>query len=166
MQHAAPTFTVAATSNSRRFFMPTKNRSAQMLLVGFQKHWLMETVVDAIGAPRKTDKDVAELNFAAPFMPVCFWQLKTPARAYIAAQWPKLSAWLIANSGNPEKLLTVIPQIERLSAKAVHAEKINQEDVKSAAYERIKNRQIHASNAIARDIQKSTQRGAWNVCKP
>jgi hypothetical protein len=151
-----------ARETAAGFFMQTRNYAAQMLLVGFCKHWKMATVYGAIGS--STD-EVAEVNALAEFMPMHAWQLNTPVRAYIAAQWPKLSEWLLANDGNPKKLLTVIPQIERLKSKAVHASKLNADDVKEAAKDRAAARNIHASNRLARSQQLSTQRGAWNVCK-
>lgn len=136
-----------------------------MLLVGFQKSWLMETVFDAIGSTHKNDSDVNDVHTMAPFMPCAKWQLKTPVRAYIASQWPKLSAWLIANSDKPEKLLAVVPQIERLTSKTTHAKRISDDDIKEGAQIRRDARQVSRSNAIARSIQLSTQRSAWNVCK-
>jgi len=136
-----------------------------MLLVGFQRSWPMSTVFDAIGSKHENDSDINDVHTLAPFMPCAKWQLKTPVRAYIAAQWPKLSAWLIANSDKPEKLLTVIPQIERLTAKATHATRLSDDDKKEGAAIRRDARQVSGSNAIAKSIQLSTQRSAWNTCK-
>ena len=145
--------------------MQTKNYAAQMLLVGFQRSWLMSVVFDAIGSKYENDSDVNGLHAIAPFMPCAKWQLKTPVRAYIASQWPKLSGWLIANSDKPEKLLTVIPQIERLTAKATHATRLTDDDKKEGKIIRRDARQVSGSNSIAKSIQLSTQRSAWNTCK-
>lgn len=145
--------------------MKTKNYSAQMLLVGFHKSWLMSTVFDASGFSRDSESDIHFAREVAPFLPSEVWQLKTPVRAYVAAQWPKLSEWLIRNGSDKSKMLSVIPQIEKLKSKSTHAKMLDIDDVREASRHRAKSRQIHASNAIARSIQESTQRGAWNTCK-
>lgn len=142
--------------------MQTKNYAAQMLLVGFCKHWKMATVYDAIGA---RGDEIAQVHSLAEFMPMFGWQLHTPVSAYIAAQWPKLSKWLLTNEDDPKKLLTVIPQIERLKSRDVHAVKIGAEDVAEASKSRKDQRAVHVANRAARAQQLSTQRGAWNVCK-
>lgn len=146
-----------------------QNRAAQMLLVGFCKHWSMSTVANAVGHINLTDNDnCARLHERAPCLPSDWFEYRRPARAFVLSQWPKLGAYLLKHENDRAKVLALIPQVERLTCKAgvgratsLHSSRDRYEAEKARREARIQ----RIDYELSRTAYKSNQRNAWNVCK-
>ena len=140
----------------------TRQMAAMMLVRGFTHHWKMQQVKDAIGGV-----DAEESHAIAEFLPPydARYLYRTPVRAYIAANWPKLNTYLLANEKNTDSLLRIIPQVEKLQFKGKCGVGLSSSDRREVKKDREELRRVSAANNAARRQQLSTQRGAWNVCK-
>ena len=146
--------------------MTPRNRFAQMLVVGFHKHWRLSTVAEAAGMPCTETDECAAIHAVAPFMPAERFSYRRPVRAFVAGEWPKLSAYLIAHAQDAEKLLSTAPQIERLTVSGRGpASNLSREDRNEAAINLKKQRRQKIDAAITARAYESTLRGAWNTCK-
>lgn len=140
-------------------------RLSEMLLVGFVKSWGLLKVLDVCGIEHKDPSFVDAVHKEAPFMPPTLGQYGKPTRAYIATQWPKLNAYLLAHEQEGAAVLKVAPQLRRLTSNTRWAHSINtQEANELAASRKVVTVQRCTSRAI-RSQRESHQRGAWNVCK-
>lgn len=144
-----------------------QNRAAQMLLVGFCKHWLMSTVAQAVEQiDLADDDDCVRMHERAPCLPANWYEYRRPARAFVLSQWPKLGAYLLKHEADPEKVLALIPQVERLMWKpGVRTQLHSREDLTAAKKAQRKAKLQQADYRLSRDVFKTTQRSAWNVCK-
>jgi hypothetical protein len=142
---------------------------AKWLVIGFKRCMAMHQVLAATGVSLPDDDSIAgamRLHDAVPFMPADLWDYRTPVRAYVAKQWPKLAAYLDANAERPDKLISAIPQLLKLRARAdSRAEPLTQAEYRDAAMTRTKVRRAATSFHAVREHRLSNQRGAWNVCK-
>ena len=146
--------------------MTTPHRFAEMLVVGFVKHWRLSTVADAAGMPCVEADECEAIHAVAPFMPPGWVSYRRPVRAYIAGEWPKLSAHLLAHAAEPAKLLATVPQIERLTLSGRGpASNLSQEDRAEAAKLSRQRRNQRGDAAITGRAYESTLRGAWGTCK-
>lgn len=148
--------------------MRTPKEIAEFLIVGYVQCWSLSKLAAIAGADPRNEFDIAELHKTAPFLSGNVWRYfkATPVRAFVETQYPKLARYLDANRKEPAKLLACAPQVARLvcdetkaSERFTGAERKERSDVMRDAY------RVNAANAVARSIQESTQRGAWNVCK-
>jgi hypothetical protein len=93
---------------------------------------------------------------------------RPPVRAYVARQWPNLSNWLIDHVAtmDAEGLRKIAQQIMRLKYKdgkpAGGLTADERKDIKATKKDAYR---VRMANKVARSIQESTQRGAWNVVK-
>ena len=140
--------------------------AALMLLRAFRQGFRVAAIPDAMGMPCETDEQCSELHRLIPFLPASEWVYRRPVRALVATQWPKLSAYIIKHEGNPEKLIEVIPQIERLVARSECNTATTNNELREFYRTRDNLRQVTTANHAARRQQESTQRSAWNICKP
>jgi len=146
-------------------------RTAEMLIVGFAKCWTLAKVASIVGHDEVWSDDSEELHRMCPFMPAEAWRYRkfkgvTPVRAFVATQWPKLAAYLIANEKKPERLLLAAEQVMRLKCKTKKLESgLSDEDIRDGRKNRQELRRVETANKAAREQQLSTQRGAWSTCK-
>ena len=139
-----------------------------MLIVAFVKFHPLSWVAQMVGLDTNNDDD------RQAFFSACQWAppgtkfiYRMQARAYIEDQFPRLASFLRAHSGDPTKLLSVAAEVIRLK----HDPSLGYHNIHSASDRAEARRALRAcrqtiaSNTIAADIQRSTQRGAWNVCK-
>ena len=149
--------------------MPDKDEKtlvAEWLVLGFKRAWLMRQVCGAAELPDYWTPDgAAALHARIPFLPANEHLYFKPARAYIAAEWPNLSRFLLAHERDPVKLLSVVPQIVRLTSASKASSPRSAADRKENGDATKELRRVEAANHAARRQQLSTQRGAWNVCK-
>lgn len=139
-----------------------------MLIVAFVKCHTLSWVAQMVGLDSNKDDDRQAFASACQWAPPgTKFAYRMQARAYVEDQFPRLASFLRANSGDPTKLLSVAAEVMRLK----HDPSLGYRNIHSAsdraeAKRALRHcRQTIASNAIATDIQRSTQRGAWNVCK-
>lgn len=133
---------------------------ATYFLIGYQKGWNFMMLSDALGV------QIGDLMGKYKFLPSEFWAVKKSIRSFVATQWPKLSEYLIKHEKDPARMNRVIDQVVRLkSSSDRYGMSRSAEDAKEFAATGEEIRRVNAANRLARDIQKSTQRGAWNVCK-
>ena len=97
---------------------------------------------------------------AFPWMPASLTCYITGrgTRAHVNDNFPKLSEWLWSQPNN-EKRMRCEPQVERLTDRKIF-KKSNHPPRVDKEYAR-----VMFTASVVRDIQKSTQRSAWNVCK-
>lgn len=139
-----------------------QEKLAEWLVIGFKRCMMIKEVMIAAGA---NDMQIDELHQLAQFMPENAWAINMPVRAYVEAEWPKLAAFLVKNEGNPEKMLSVVPQIMRLKSRGNHGSRRSKEDAAELRQTKRSCLAESASYRMSRDAQKSTQRGAWTTCK-
>lgn len=139
---------------------PTK--VAEWLLIGFKRAWLMKDVYVAAGLG---GEDCAAVHERHRFMPPDNFSINRPVRAFFAAEWPKLNAFLCKHEADAAKVLSVIPQLERLTAKGNRGEVRGVRDILDMRQERRELRAVSKSYGLSRDAFKTNQRSAWNVCK-
>ena len=141
---------------------------ARLLILGYLKHrsmlWLAEE--SGIKMPHRTQREVHHgiawlPNDVFDWIPVKSREI----RPFVSHEWPKLSAYLIANGADAERMERCAHQVVRLRCVGKRIEVRSAADTKDAAASRRNERAIHAANRAARKQQLSTQRGAWNVCK-
>jgi hypothetical protein len=144
-----------------------QNRAAQMLLVGFCKHWLVGTAAQAVEqVDLSDDAECVKLHERAPCLPANRYEYRRPARAFVLSQWPKLGAYLLKHEKDPEKVLALIPQVEKLMWKPnVRTQLHSREDRTAAAKAQREAKVQQADYRLSRDVFKTAQRSAWNVCK-
>ena len=146
--------------------MTTRNRFAQMLVVGFHKHWFLSTVAAAAGMPCIEAEECQAIQAVAPFMPDAWVHYRRPVRAFVAGEWPKLSAYLLAHEKDVGKLLATVPQIERLTASGREpASNLSRQDRKEAGLHSKRLRHQKIDSAITGRAYESNLRGAWSTCK-
>lgn len=150
--------------------MRNQREIAEFLVVGYVQCWSMDKLAAVIGLDIRAADEAAfhELAKAAPFLSANKWRYlkRTPVRAFIETQYPKLARHLDANNKDPAKLLACAPQVMMLRCnEQKYAEIRSVEDRKEGAAIQKDAYRVAEANRIARTIQKSTQRGAWNVCK-
>jgi hypothetical protein len=150
--------------------MYDQNRIAQMLVVGFVKGWDLRTVLNA-GTSKSfsyTDEEwPAEVHKACQFMPSGSpFVYKQQTSQYVCAQFPRLGAFLMKHLKTPEKLLSVVPQIERLKfddtikvSMRTRAELSEQQRINNGLKSK------RAGNRASWASHNSHSRSAWNVCK-
>lgn len=138
-----------------------------MLLVGFCKHWLMSTVASAVEPSDLSDDDECVLlHKRAPCLPSNKFEYRRPARAFVISHWPKLGAYLLKHEKDHEKVLALIPQVERLTWKPGVKTKLHSAtDLNDAKKTQRAAKVQQADYRLSRDVFKTTQRSAWNVCK-
>jgi hypothetical protein len=142
---------------------------AGFLVVGFTKAWPMVAVLSSVGiAYPEKQEDAAALHERYGFMPTELWRYRgkwSGVREYVYAEFPKLAAFLTANSKKPERLVAAIPQVVKLKASGKRVAKFTKDD--RAVMNKIRRdaRAVATANEAARKQQLSTQRAAWNVCK-
>lgn len=141
-------------------------RCAEMLIVGFQKHWRLLDVLWSIGESCQSEEDFKRIHAKHPFLPDNEWLYYRPVRAYVADEWPKLNAFLLRHAGDPEKLLSVSSQVERLKSSCMRGKPIRASadtaEMRKATRDYGRQRLTHK---LSMDAQRSNQRSAWNVCK-
>lgn len=144
-----------------------RREGALMMIVGFQKSWCVWQVVARLGVERVSHAQDVALHEIAPFFPDTNGVYDMPVRAYIAAQWPKLFAFLDLHASEPDRLIATGPQIERLTYRAERKSLgyLSKADKKEGSAARVALLQAETANRCARRQQLSTQRSAWNVCK-
>lgn len=136
---------------------------ALMLLVGFVKAWRVQQVVDACAAGGFS---LEEVHAHAPFISEQAWHRKTPVRAYVVQQWPKLGEWLLAHEHDPQALTKAIPEVTRLVADSnLRGVTITRKERTEVEREQRHYRASALGYARSRNAQKSHQRGAWNTVK-
>lgn len=145
----------------------TKEQAAALLLLGFLRSQRIMDVYFAMGV--KVNDDVALDNAHQEFQfmpPTSAFSLKTPVRAYVMQQWPKLGNWLLQNERDHKKVSSIIEQVARLRFNNERRPSfLSKDDKLEGAKTRREAAIVSASNNAARKQQLSTQRGAWNVCK-
>ena len=140
---------------------------AGMLVVGFVRCWSVRTLCAAVPVVVKTADDAETLHGRCRFMPKDLWRYlgKSGVREFVAAEYPKLHAFLSANSKKPDRLLGVVPQIIKLRSRGAHIKRLSDEDIKDGNRVRRDAIAVRVSNEAARAQQLSTQRSSWNTCK-
>ncbi len=142
------------------------DKAAEMLLIGFVKAWRLCDVAAAVGVDSLDAEQVSRLAASCPFLPSVTYSYKRPVRAFVVSEWPKLAEYLMRNEGSAEKVLSVVPQVKKLKASnAKPTSLLSSDDKNFGAKTRREYKLTAAANEAARKQQKSTQRGAWNVCK-
>jgi hypothetical protein len=142
------------------------DKAAEMLLVGFVKAWRLCDVAAAVGVDSLDSEQIGRLAASCPFLPSITYSYKRPVRAFVVSEWPKLADYLMRNEGSAAKVLAVVPQLKKLKASnAAPVSLLSGDDKNFAAKTRREYRLTATANEAARKQQKSTQRGAWNVCK-
>lgn len=142
--------------------------AALWLLVGFKRSWSLWQVVSALGFESpEDDVEAMEIHRKVPFFPIEAWGYRrTPVRAFVAAQFPKLADHLIATEGKSELWADLVPEVCKLKAKGSRGVGfLNRDDAKVMKKTREDLRSVTTANRAARKQQLSTQRGAWKVCK-
>jgi len=144
-----------------------QNRAAQMLMVGFCKHWLMSTVAQAVEQTDLADDDeCARLHERARCLPSDWYEYKRPARAFVISQWPKLGAYLLKHEKDTEKVLSLVPQVERLTWKRKEQAQLHSKEDRYEAAKARRDAKVQGIDyELSRSAFKSNQRSAWNVCK-
>lgn len=140
-------------------------KAADYYVLGWCKNWslrqylnvvLEKTSVDGFVTPAEVDAAAA----AFPWLPVAIWNYANNRliRAHTDDNYPKLSAWLHGRRDDLARLACA-PQLLKLRdrgrCKATRPGPRKDKKFKHAM----------DTARIVSDIQKSTQRGAWNVCK-
>lgn len=135
----------------------------------FVKAWCQNmTLLDVLRATTETahkgrwlnEHEAVECHQEFPWMPAalhCYISGRY-VKAHVADNFPKLSEWLWKQSSN-EKRMRCAPQVQRLRdkkiiAKTDHPPRLDKDYARTMF-----------TVSVVRDIQKSTQRSAWNVCK-
>lgn len=134
---------------------------AEWLIIGFKRAWTLRDVYAAIGSDSEPCEDVHERH---RFMPPNNYSINRPVRAFFAAEWPKLNAFLCKHEGDAAKMLSVIPQMVRLTAKGARGEVRAAADVIDMRKERKESRAVTQSYRLSRAAFK-THGADWNVCK-
>lgn len=145
--------------------MKSSDELAKMLIYGFVKNWSMKTFAQAVGVEINTAEKCKAAHEIAAFLPVDMWPYSAPCRAFVAANYPSLSAYLIKHETEPAKLLAVSSQLVRLKCLDKHGEKFNDEDKAEQKRERKIYRRAAFGAAAYTASKNSQQRGAWTVCK-
>ena len=86
-----------------------------------------------------------------------------PISAVVAAEWPKLAAYIESHEG--DKLLNCASQVLRLQYRCKKRGALKADEYREIEKTRRDGRRVDAANKAARTQQLSTQRGAWTVCK-
>lgn len=137
---------------------------AQWFVIGFVKAWTLAEVLEACGVKVDT-KNFKDVPGAVPFWPST-WFPTTPVRSVVAADYPKLNDFLLANADKPQKLAATIPQVARLKRKDNARNVLNNEDERYEVRTGPRDmKRAEAGRAAMRDQRKSGGRSAWNVCK-
>jgi hypothetical protein len=142
---------------------PAPETLATWLLIGFKRGQNLREVLWACGFSK--DVDFADLHERFPFMPAAAWRYSRPVRAFVAAEWPKLNAFLVANENDPEKMARLPAQLVRLVSVSAHMPRQSKADAVERAKDKRDYRAAAASYGLSRDAFKSNRRSAWNVCK-
>lgn len=135
---------------------------AEWLVIGFARH---QRLLDVVVSAGLGGEDFARIKEAAPFFPSSAIRAKTPVRAYVAQCWPKLSEFLLRNSDNPQKMLSVVPQLMKLKANEERQQVLSAADVYENAKASREMRRTQTLHSISRTAFKTHGRSAWNVCK-
>lgn len=135
---------------------------AEWLVIGFKRAWRMR---DVYVAACLGDEDCAAVHERHRFMPPNNYSINRPVRAFFAAEWPKLNAFLCKHEADPAKLLSVVPQLVRLTARGNRGEVRAARDILDMRNERKQARAVSKSYSLSRDAFKTNQRSAWSVCK-
>lgn len=145
---------------------PQYEKLAEWLLIGHAKSWPMYRVMEAVGADNFSEVDRAEAHKVCPAMPPpeAYWCYVTPVRAYVRANWPKLSDWLMANEANPQKMMGVLPQVQKLRSKGAQ-QRADSADRAEIAKDKAALKKADTAYHMSREAFKTHRRSAWNVCK-
>lgn len=158
------------TSNADHDEELFRRHVAGMLIVGFQRCWTFATLVSAIPVQIEGDEDAVALHSRCEFMPPRwhFYRRDRKAkqvREFVATEFPKLSAFLIANRGKPDRLLALVPEVAKLRSKGTRSIRLTREETNEMAKIRRNNAAASAAKSVLRHQRESNQRGAWNTCK-
>jgi hypothetical protein len=143
-----------------------RQKTAEWMIVGFVKAKDMIWVAAAVGLNGNREEEIRKWHEVCPFAPG--WgkmQNRSPVRAYFASEFPKLSEWLIAHEKDAAKLMSVAPQLMRLTSKGAKGRSISAEDGREVRKARKEMRHTTTVYRASRDAFKTHQRSAWNVCK-
>lgn len=139
-----------------------QSKLAEWLVIGFKRAWLMKDVLSAAGL---FNQDIAALHEQFRFMPPDAHSLNRPVRAFVAAEWPKLNAFLCTHEADAQKMLSVIPQIVKLKAKGVRGMVRSVADQREQTKTKKEWRAHSTSSRLSLAAFRSNQRSAWGVCK-
>ena len=141
-------------------------RCAEMLIVGFQKHWRLLDMLWAIGESCESEEDAKRIHAKHAFLPENEWIYRRPVRAYVADEWPKLNEFLLKHTGNPERMLSAAAQVNRLTSSSMRGAPIRSNADKAEMNKANRGSRRHRlEHQLSMTAQRSNQRGAWNVCK-
>lgn len=145
-----------------------KSRAAQMLCAGFVKGWNLRTVLSAATCKTAIGYINGEqINAQAPFLPSDGFRYDADVREYISVQWPKLANFLRQHSNEPQRIIDVATQVERLRYSPKHrASRHAPQETNERRRDRAAYRQSLASFALEAQRKKTLGRSAWGVCKP
>lgn len=140
-------------------------RLSEMLLTGYVKAWSMIQVLDMSGVRHATPSFAAEVHSVAQFMPPGLGQYAQPVRAFVAVQWPKLNAYLLAHEHDWAAVIKVAPQLRRLKSRDRWVYALSSAEAKEITKTRRDVRAQRAASRAIRSARESLQRSAWKVCK-